>query len=167
MTAYLHAVGLRDLGAAMAPQNAFQTILGSETLSLRMERHCQNALEVARFLESHSAIASVSYAGLESSPFFQLGQKYLPLGQGAVFTAQLKGGFQAGVNLVESVDLFSHLANVGDARSLVLHPASTTHRQLTPEQREAAGAGDDIIRLSIGLETAEDLIADLNQALQY
>jgi O-acetylhomoserine (thiol)-lyase len=165
MTAYLHAVGLRDLGASMAPQNAFQTILGSETLSLRMDRHCENALKIATYLEGHPAITSVSYAGLKSSSFYDLGQKYLPKGQGAVFTAQLKGGFEAGVKLVESVNLFSHLANVGDARSLVLHPASTTHRQLTPEQRSSAGAGDDIVRLSIGLETVEDLVRDLDQAL--
>ena len=165
LTAYLHAVGLRDLGASMAPQNAFQTILGAETLSLRMDRHCINAQEIAEYLEEHPAIGSVSYAGLKSSPFYQLGQKYLPLGQGAVFTAQLKGGFEAGVKFVESVNLFSHLANVGDARSLVLHPASTTHRQLTPEQREAAGAGDDIVRISVGLETVSDLIRDLDQAL--
>ncbi|MDA9008776.1 aminotransferase class I/II-fold pyridoxal phosphate-dependent enzyme [Alphaproteobacteria bacterium] len=165
LTAYLHAVGLRDLGASMAPQNAFQTILGSETLSLRMERHCTNAQKIAEYLESHPAITAVSYAGLKSSSFYQLGQKYMPLGQGGVFTAQLKGGFAAGVKFVESVNLFSHLANVGDARSLVLHPASTTHRQLTPEQREAAGAGDDIVRISVGLETVSDLIRDLDQAL--
>jgi O-acetylhomoserine (thiol)-lyase len=165
LTAYLHAVGLRDLGTTMAPQNAFHTILGTETLSLRMDRHCINAMEIAQFLESHPAITSVSYAGLTSSPFHTLGKKYLPLGAGAVFTGNLKGGYQAGVKMVESVNLFSHLANVGDARSLILHPASTTHRQLTVEQREAAGAGDDIIRFSIGLETTADLIRDLEQSL--
>jgi len=130
-----------------------------------MDRHAANAQTVAEFLESHPAVSWVSYAGLKSSPHHDLAKKYLPKGAGAVFTFGLKGGFDAGVRLVEGVNLFSHLANVGDTRSLILHPASTTHRQLTDEQREAAGAGPDVIRLSIGLETPEDLIHDLDQAL--
>ena len=127
--------------------------------------HPLSAGKVATFLESHPAIAWVSYAGLESSPYRALAQRYLPLGAGSVFTFGLKGGFAAGVRLVESVDLWSHLANVGDTRSLIIHPASTTHRQLTDEQRTAAGAGNEVIRLSVGIETADDLIADLDQAL--
>ena len=164
-TTHAHAVGLRDLGATMAPMNAFQTLLGCETLSLRMERHCSNALTVAQFLEDHPAIDWVSYAGLPGSPFFDRAAKYLPDGAGSVFTIGLKGGWDAGVRLVEGVDLFSHLANVGDTRSLILHPGSTTHRQLTDEQRSAAGAGDEVVRLSIGLESVGDLIVDLDRAL--
>jgi len=164
-TTHAHAVGLRDLGATMAPMNAFQTLLGIETLSLRMERHCQNALRVAEFLEGHDAVSWVSYAGLPSSAYNALAAKYMPKGAGSVFTFGVKGGFDAGVQVVEACELFSHLANVGDSRSLILHPASTTHRQLTPEQQEACGAGPDVIRLSVGLETAEDLIDDLDQAL--
>jgi len=158
-------VGLRDFGPCMSPANAFYTLTGIETLPARMDRHVANAQTVAEFLESHPAVAWVSYAGLKSSPHHDLAKKYLPKGAGAVFTFGLKGGFDAGVRLVEGVNLFSHLANVGDTRSLILHPASTTHRQLTDEQREAAGAGPDVIRLSIGLETPEDLIHDLDQAL--
>jgi O-acetylhomoserine (thiol)-lyase len=164
-TTHAHAVGLRDLGATMAPMNAFQTLLGTETLSLRMERHCQNALEVARFLEGHEAVAWVSCAALPSSPYYELAQKYLPDGAGSVFTFGVKGGYETGIKVVESCNLFSHLANIGDTRSLILHPASTTHRQLTEEQAAAAGAGPDVIRLSVGLETVEDLLADLDQAL--
>ena len=149
----------------MAPMNAFQTLLGVETLSLRMDRHCANALEVARFLEDHPAVAWVSYAGLPSSPYRQLAQKYLDGRAGSVFTFGLRGGYEAGIRMVEGCDLFSHLANVGDARSLVLHPASTTHRQLSEDQRIAAGAGPDVVRLSVGLETVADLIADLERAL--
>jgi O-acetylhomoserine (thiol)-lyase len=163
-TTHAHAVGLRDLGPAMAPQNAFYTLLGIETLSLRMDRHCQNAEIVARFLDDHEAVAWVSFAGLPSSPYHALATKYLS-GPGSVFSFGIKGGFEAGVRLVESCEIFSHLANLGDARSLILHPASTTHRQLTEEQRIAAGAGPEVIRLSIGLETADDLLADLDQAL--
>ena len=125
-----------------------------------------NAQKVAEFLERHPQVAWVTYAGLESSPYRKLARKYLPRGAGAVFTFGVRGGYDAGVKLVENVGLFSHLANIGDTRSLILHPASTTHRQLTDEQRLAAGAGPDVIRLSIGLETAEDLIADLDQALE-
>ncbi len=164
-TTYGHAVSLRDLGAQQAPMNAFLTLLGLETLALRMERHCQNALAVARFLEDHPAVAWVSYAGLPSSPYHALAQRYLGKGAGSVFTFGLKGGYAAGVKLVEEVELWSHLANVGDSRSLILHPASTTHRQLTDEQRAAAGAGDEVIRLSVGLETVEDLTADLGRGL--
>lgn len=164
-TTYAHAVSLRDLGASQQPMNAWLTLLGLETLPLRMERHCANAGAVAAWLEAHPAVSWVSYAGLKSSPFNSLQRKYMPRGGGAVFTFGLKGGFGAGIRLVEGVRLFSHLANIGDARSLVLHPASTTHRQLTDEQRTAAGAGDDVIRLSVGLETVDDLIADLDQAL--
>ncbi len=160
------AVALRDFGPAMAPLNAFLTITGIETLPVRMERHVANALEVARFLEGHPNVAWVSYAGLESSPWRALAAKYLPRGAGAVFTFGVKGGYDAGRSLVESCELFSHLANVGDTRSLIIHPASTTHRQLTDEQRAAAGAGPEVVRLSVGLESVEDLIRDLDQALR-
>jgi len=159
------AVALRDFGPSLSPMNAFLTITGVETLHVRMERHVANALKVAEFLTEHPKVAWVSYAGLKASPYYKLGQKYLPKGAGAVFTFGVKGGFEAGVKLVESVRLFSHLANIGDTRSLILHPASTTHRQLTDAQRATAGAGDDVIRLSIGLETADDLIRDLEEAL--
>ncbi|RMD65404.1 MAG: hypothetical protein D6826_00115, partial [Alphaproteobacteria bacterium] len=165
-TTHAHAVGLRDLGATMAPMNAFQTLLGIETLALRMERHCANALAVARFLEQHDEVAWVSYAGLESSPYHALARKYLPKGAGSVFTFGVKGGYEMGIKVVENCELFSHLANIGDTRSLILHPASTTHRQLSDEQRVAAGAGPDVIRLSIGLETLDDIIADLDRALR-
>jgi O-acetylhomoserine (thiol)-lyase len=165
-TTKARAVALRDYGPTMAPMNAFLTITGIETLHLRMERHCANAQRVAEFLEHHPSVAWVSYAGLESSPYRRLARKYLPRGAGAVFTFGVRGGYDAGVKLVENVRLFSHLANIGDTRSLILHPASTTHRQLSDEQRLAAGAGPDVIRLSIGLETADDLIADLDQALE-
>ena len=164
-TTYGHAVGLRDLGPTMAPMNAYLTIMGIETLAIRMERHVQNATSVAKFLETHPKVSWVSYAGLESSKYHELAKKYLPKGAGSVFTFGLKGGYEAGVKCVERCKLFSHLANIGDTRSLILHPASTTHRQLTDEQRIAAGAGDDVIRISIGLETEADIIADLDQAL--
>lgn len=159
------AVGLRDFGPALAPQNAYLLLQGVETLPLRMERHCTNTQAVAEHLEAHPKVAWISYAGLSSSPYNALAAKYLPIGAGAVFTFGVKGGFEAGVKLVEACNLFSHLANIGDTRSLILHPASTTHRQLTDEQRDDAGAGPDVIRLSIGLETAADIIADLDQAL--
>jgi len=145
--------------------NAFLTITGIETLHVRMERHCANAKAVAEYLAGDPRVAWVSYAGLENSPYRTLAQKYMPGGAGAVFTFGVKGSYEAGIRMVENVRLFSHLANIGDTRSLILHPASTTHRQLTDEQRMAAGAGADVIRLSIGLETAADLIADLDQAL--
>ncbi|MDJ0684979.1 MAG: O-acetylhomoserine aminocarboxypropyltransferase [Alphaproteobacteria bacterium] len=164
-TLYSHAVSLRDLGSTQQPFNAWLTLLGIETLPLRMERHCANALTVATYLEEHSAVDWVSYASLPSSPYRALAEKYLPHGAGAVFTFGLRGGYEAGVKLVNAVELFSHLANIGDAKSLIIHPASTTHNQLTPEQQSAAGAGPEVIRLSIGLETASDIIADLEQAL--
>lgn len=164
-TTKARAVALRDFGPAMAPMNAFLTITGIETLHVRMQRHCENALKVARFLAGHPAVEWVSHAGLDGSPYAALAAKYLPLGAGAVFTFGVKGGFEAGKAVVERVRLFSHLANIGDTRSLILHPASTTHRQLTEEQRAAAGAGPEVIRLSVGLEDADDLIRDLEQAL--
>ena len=164
-TMHSHAVGLRDLGACQSPINAWITLLGIETLALRMERHCENASKVARHLESHQAVDWVSYAGLESSKYFKLRKRYMPRGAGGVFTFGLKGGYDAGVALVDRCELLSHLANIGDTRSLILHPASTTHRQLTEEQLKAAGAGPEVIRISIGIETVEDIIADLDQAL--
>jgi O-acetylhomoserine (thiol)-lyase len=159
------AVALRDLGPTMAPMNAFMTLTGIETLHLRMERHCANALKVAQFLEAHPAVDRVSYVGLPSSPHHQLARKYLPRGFGSVFTIGVKGGFAAGVKVVENVELFSHLANIGDTRSLIIHPASTTHRQLSAEQQVKAGAGPDVLRLSIGIENADDIIHDLDRAL--
>lgn len=164
-TMYGQAVGLRDLGPTQQPMNAFLTLLGIETLPLRMDRHCRNARAVAHHLEGHKAVRRVNYAGLESSPYHGLARKYLPKGAGSVFTIELAGGFEAARTLVETVELFSHLANIGDAKSLVLHPASTTHNQLTPEQQRAAGAGPELVRLSIGLETVEDLLEDLDRAL--
>ena len=164
-TLYGHAVGLRDIGPTQQPMNAFLTILGIETLPVRMDRHIANAQIVADYLDGHAAIASVGYAGLPSSPYYDLARKYMPKGPGSVFTFKLKGGYEVGRKLVNAVELFSHLANIGDAKSLILHPASTTHNQLTKEQQTAAGAGPDVIRLSIGLETVEDLIRDLDRAL--
>ena len=164
-TTKARAVALRDFGPAQSPMNAFLTITGIESLPVRMDRHVENARKVAEFLAVHPKVAWVSYASLKDSPYYELARKYLPKGAGAVFTFGIKGGFEAGIKLVENVRLFSHLANIGDTRSLILHPASTTHRQLSDEQRIAAGAGDDVIRLSIGLETAADLIRDLDEAL--
>ncbi len=164
-TIYNHAVGLRDLGPAMSPMNAYLTVLGVETLPLRMQHHAENALQVAKWLEQDDRVSWVSYAGLTSSPYHELAQKYCPQGAGAVFTFGVKGGYEMGTKIVESCKLFSHLANIGDTRSLIIHPASTTHRQLTDEQKIAAGAGHDVVRLSIGLEDAADIIADLDQAL--
>ena len=161
----MRAVALRDFGPTLSAQAAWNVLQGVETLPLRMERHCANAQAVAEFLSEHPKVAWVSYAGLPASPYHELANKYLPKGAGAVFTFGVKGGFAAGETVVNTVDIFSHLANVGDTRSLIIHPASTTHRQLTPEQRDAAGAGEDVIRLSIGIETLEDIIADLDQAL--
>jgi O-acetylhomoserine (thiol)-lyase len=164
-TIYGHAVGLRDLGACQQPFNAWLTLLGIETLALRMERHCANALKVAQYLEKHPAVTWVSYAGLQSSKYHNLAKKLMPNGAGSVFTFGVKGGYQAGVKLVESVELLSHLANIGDTRSLIIHPSSTTHRQLTEEQQIAAGAGPDVVRLSIGIESVDDIIADLDKGL--
>jgi O-acetylhomoserine (thiol)-lyase len=164
-TLHCHAVGLRDMGMTMAPQNAFLTLLGIETLSLRMERHCANARTVAAWLEGHPAVESVTYAGLKSSPFNKRAKKLYPKGVSGLFTFALKGGYEACMKLVDGVEIFSHVANLGDTRSLIIHSASTTHRQLTPEQQDAAGAGPSVVRLSIGIESVEDLIADLEQAL--
>ena len=158
-------MGLRDTGPAIAPMNAFLILNGVETLSLRMDRHCANALAVAEHLSRHDKVAWVNYAGLPDNPYHEMHKKICPKGAGAVFTFGLKGGFEAGVNFVSGLKLFSHLANIGDTRSLVIHPASTTHKQLTDEQRAAAGAGDDVVRLSIGIEDKADIIADLDQAL--
>lgn len=158
-------LALRDLGPAISPFNAFLIITGIETLPLRMQRHCDNALAVATWLSGHDQIAWVNYAGLPDNEFHEAAKRYSPKGAGAVFTFGLKGGYEAGIALVSNVKLFSHLANIGDTRSLIIHPASTTHRQLTDEQRIRAGAGPEVVRLSVGLESVEDLIADLDQAL--
>jgi O-acetylhomoserine (thiol)-lyase len=158
-------LGLRDLGPSIAPFNSFLILTGIETLPLRMQRHCDNALEVAQWLKRHAKVAWVKYAGLAEDPNHALQQRYSPKGAGAVFTFGLKGGYEAGKTFVESLTLFSHLANVGDTRSLVIHPASTTHKQLTDEQKIAAGAGPDVVRLSVGIEDVKDIIADLEQAL--
>lgn len=158
-------LGLRDLGPAMAPQNAWLALTGMETLALRMERHCDNALAVASWLQVHEKVAWVSYAGLEGNAYKPLADKYLGGKGGAVFTFGLKGGYEAGVKLVQGVELFSHLANIGDTRSLIIHPASTTHSQLSEEELVAAGAGPDVVRLSVGIEHIDDIIADLEQAL--
>lgn len=156
---------LRDLGAAIAPASAWQLIQGIETLSLRVERHVENAQKVAEWLEAHPEVSSVSYAGLPSSRWFERAKKYVPLGAGAVLSFELKGGIDAGRSLVDNVDLFSHVANIGDVRSLIIHPASTTHSQLTPEQQLSAGVTPGLVRLSVGLENIDDIIADLDQAL--
>ncbi len=164
-TMYGHAVGLRDLGPTMSPMNAYLSITGAETLSLRMKKHAENALEVATWLSTHDQVDWVSYAGLPDSPFYELAQKYCPEGAGAVFTFGVKGGYEAGVRVVDRCQLFSHLANIGDTRSLIIHPSSTTHRQLSEQQQIAAGAGPEVVRLSVGIEDVEDIIADLDQAL--
>jgi len=161
----LRSESMRDIGAPLSPFNAFLFLLGLETLPLRMERHVQNALGVAQFLEAHPAVAWVRYSGLPSSPYRPLVEKYLPRGAGAVFSFGIRGGRAAGQRFIESLDLFSHLANVGDAKSLVIHPASTTHRQLSDDELVAAGVGPEAIRLSIGLETLADLLDDLEYAL--
>ncbi|WFU10138.1 O-acetylhomoserine aminocarboxypropyltransferase [Rhizobium sp. CB3090] len=158
-------LGLRDLGPAISPFNAFLLLTGIETLPLRMQRHSDNALAVARWLKQQPKVAWVNYAGLEDDPNHALQQRYSPKGAGSVFTFGLRGGYEAGKGLVEGLELFSHLANIGDTRSLVIHPASTTHKQLTDEQKIAAGAGPDVVRLSIGIEDVKDIIADLEQAL--
>ena len=160
------AVGLRDLGMTLNPQAAHYTLMGIETLSLRMQRHVENAEIIANWLEGNKHVKSVTWAGLKSSAYYDRAKQICPNGAGALFTIQLKGGYDACVKFVDNLEIFSHVANLGDARSLVIHSASTTHRQLTPEQREAAGAGDDVVRLSIGIEDPEDLIDDLDQALK-
>jgi O-acetylhomoserine (thiol)-lyase len=158
-------LGLRDLGAAISPFNSFLILSGIETLPLRMQKHCDNALAVAQHLSSHKHVDWVSYPGLPGDRYHNLAKVYSPKGAGSVFTIGLKGGYDAGVKLVSNLKLFSHLANIGDTRSLVIHPASTTHRQLTDDQKRIAGAGPEVVRLSIGIEDKEDLIADLDQAL--
>jgi len=156
---------LRDMGPALSPFNAFLILLGIETLSLRVQRHSDNALQVAQVLEQHPAVSWVNYPGLASHPTHQLARKYLRHGFGAILGFGIKGGRQAGIKFIESVKLLSHLANIGDAKSLVIHPASTTHQQLTPEEQAATGVTDDFVRLSIGIEQVDDIIADIEQAL--
>ena len=156
---------LRDLGSAIAPASAWQLIQGIETLSLRVERHVQNAQEIAEFLENHPDVATVNYSGLPTSPWYAAANKYAPKGVGAVLSFELKGGVDAGRALVDNLALFSHLANIGDVRSLVIHPASTTHSQLTPEQQLTAGVTPGLVRLSVGLENIDDLKADLSAGL--
>jgi O-acetylhomoserine (thiol)-lyase len=157
---------LRDIGAALSPFNAFLFLQGLETLHLRMERHSENALKIARYLREHDAVEWVSYPGLEDHPSHELAKKYLPKGQGAILTFGIRGGLEAGKKLIESLKLFSHLANVGDSKSLVIHPASTTHQQLTPEEQLSTGVTPDLVHLSVGTEAVEDLIDDLDQALK-
>ncbi|MBV5264110.1 O-acetylhomoserine aminocarboxypropyltransferase [Pinisolibacter aquiterrae] len=161
----VRVLGLRDIGPAISPFNSFQILTGIETLPLRMEKHSSNALAVAIWLKARPDVSWVSYAGLPDDPYHALAQKYVPKGAGAVFTFGLKGGYEAGVKLVSGVKLISHLANIGDTRSLIIHPASTTHRQLSDAQKIAAGAGPDVVRLSIGIEDVADIIADIEQAL--
>ena len=159
-------LGLRDLGPALSPFNAFMILTGIETLPLRMQRHSDNALAVAQWLAGHPQVAWVSYPGLPGDKYHALAQKYVPKGCGAVMTVGLKGGYDAGVKLVSNVKLFSHLANIGDTKSLIIHPASTTHKQLTDAQKTQAGAGPDVVRLSIGIEDKDDIIADLELGLK-
>ena len=159
------AIGLRDLGMTMNPQAAHYTLMGTETLSLRMERHVENASKVAEWLENDDRVDYVTYAGLKSSPYYERVAKVCPKGASSLFTFAVKGGYDACVKLVDGLEIFSHVANLGDTRSLIIHSASTTHRQLSAEQQEAAGAGASVVRLSIGTEDADDLIADLDQAL--
>lgn len=157
---------LRTFGPALSPFNAFLFIQGLETLHLRMERHCENALALAKFLKEHHAVKWVNYPGLPDNPYHELAKKYLPKGAGSIFTFGIKGGKDAGVKFIESVQLLSHLANVGDAKTLVIHPASTTHRQLTEEEQIRAGVTPDMIRISVGLETLDDILWDVDQALE-
>ena len=156
---------LRDIGAALSPFNAFLILQGVESLSLRVQRHCDNALKVAQFLESHPAVSWVNYPGLPSHSAHALSKKYLQHGFGAILGFGIKGGLQAGIKFINSLTLLSHLANLGDAKTLVIHPASTTHQQLSPEEQQATGVTEDYVRLSIGIETVEDIIADIDQAL--
>ena len=158
--------GLRDTGAALSPFNAFLILQGIETLHLRMERHSQNALNVARHLEEHPGVEWVNYPGLKSSPYYARAKKYLPTGQSALLTFGIKGGFDAGKKLINSLKIFSLLANIGDAKSLVIHPASTTHQQLSREEQAATGVTPEMVRLSVGIEDVRDLIADLDQAIE-
>jgi O-acetylhomoserine (thiol)-lyase len=157
--------GLRDLGAALSPFNSFLLLQGIETLGLRMERHSSNALAVARFLSEHAKVSWVRYPGLPNHPSYALAKKYLPKGQSGILGFGVKGGRSAGKAFIENLQLFSHLANIGDAKSLAIHPASTTHSQLSPEEQKQTGVTDDFVRLSIGIETIDDILADLDQAL--
>ena len=157
---------LRDIGAAVSPNNAWQLIQGIETLSLRIERHVENAQKVAEWLSKHPQVVSVNYAGLKSSPWFKAAKKYAPKGAGAIVSFEIKGGVAAGSKFVESLELFSHVANIGDVRSLVIHPASTTHSQLTPEQQLTTGVTPGLVRLSVGLESFDDLVADLKAGFE-
>ena len=156
---------LRTMGPTLSPFNAFLFLQGLETLPLRMDRHCDNTMAVAQYLQDHPAVAWVKYAGLADSPYHDLAQKYLPRGPGGLLAFGIKGGQQAGVRFIEGVQFLSHLANVGDAKTLVIHPASTTHRQLTEEEQLTAGVSPDMIRLSVGLETLDDILWDIDQAL--
>jgi len=157
---------LRTLGPALSPFNSFLFLQGLETLPFRMERHCHNAVEIALYLKDHKYITWVNFSGLKDSPYYELSKKYLPKGAGAIFTFGIKGGIEAGVKFIESLQLLSHLANVGDAKTLIIHPASTIHRQLNEEEQKSAGVGPDMIRISVGLETLDDIIWDLDQALE-
>ncbi|MBI0026356.1 O-acetylhomoserine aminocarboxypropyltransferase [Bartonella sp. M0280] len=158
-------LGMRDFGPTISPFNAFLILTGAETLPLRMQKHSDNALAVAQYLEKHNKVSWVNYAGLTGNKYHKLQQRYAPKGAGSVFTFGVKGGYEAGVKFASSLKLFSLLANIGDTRSLVIHPASTTHRQLTDSQKIAAGAGPDVVRLSIGIEDIKDIIGDIEQAL--
>ena len=157
--------GLRDFGPCISPFNSFLFIQGIETLKFRMEAHSSNALAVAEWLERHPDITWVKYPGLKSSPYYDISQKYLPLGQGSIVTFGIKGGAEAGTKLIDSVKLFSHLANLGDAKSLIIHPSSTTHQQLNEAQQLDAGVTPDLVRISVGIEDLDDIIWDLDQAI--
>ena len=157
---------LRDTGGCLSAQSAFQLLIGLETLSLRVERHVENTKKITEFLNNHPQVAWVNYPGLEGNKYYDLAQKYLPKGPGSIFTFGIKGGLEAGVKFIESLKIFSHLANVADAKSLVIHPASTTHAQLNEKEQELAGVTPDMIRVSVGIENVDDLIWDLNQALE-
>jgi O-acetylhomoserine (thiol)-lyase len=157
--------GLRDFGPCISPFNSFLFIQGIETLPERMERHCGNAMRVAQWLEKQAAVTWVKYPGLSSSKYHALAQKYMPKGQGSIVTFGIKGGTEAGKKLIDAAKIFSHLANLGDAKSLIIHPSSTTHQQLNDEQQEAAGVTKDLVRISVGIEDLDDLIWDLEQAI--
>jgi O-acetylhomoserine (thiol)-lyase len=157
--------GLRDTGAALSPFNSFLLLQGAETLHLRLERHSENALKVAKYLEAHPGVEWVNYPGLESSKYYERAKKYLPTGQGALVTFGIKGGLEAGRKLIDAIKLFSHVANIGDAKSLIIHPASTTHQQLSAGEQKDTGVTPELVRLSVGIEDVRDIIADLEQAI--
>ena len=161
----MRTVPLRNLGACIAPDNSWQFLQGIETLTLRMERHCENALAVAKHLEGHASVDWVRFPGLQNDPMFELNQKYLEGKGGSMVVFGIKGGAEAGSKFIDELKLFSHLANVGDAKSLAIHPATTTHSQLTEEQQAAGGIKPELVRLSVGLEHKDDIIADIDQAL--